>query len=118
MNRGFWLLGIVFVPVLSGCGTLFFNQEYTPYGGTMADVGVISIFPTALGIQEAKPGDELGRQGPEFVCLACMGLLDLPFSIVADTLALPITASVRIYRTVKAPSTPEPAAGETVPSGP
>jgi uncharacterized protein YceK len=118
VNRSFWLLGIVFVPVLSGCGTLFFNQEHTPYGGTLVDVGVISVFPTALGLQKLKPEDELGGQGPEFVCLACMGLLDLPFSLVADTLALPITASVCIYRTVKTPSAAEPAVGETVPAGP
>ena len=102
MTRAVWLLGIVFVPIVSGCGTLFFNQEYRPYGGTLVDVGAISTFPTALGIKTPKPNDELGGQGPDMVYLACMGLLDLPFSVVADTLTLPITTSVGIYRAVKA----------------
>lgn len=78
MIRSVGFCSIVFVPALSGCGS-FINLNnktaYRPYGGTMMDVGVISLFPTALGFKTAEPGDEFGGQGPEMVYLACMGLL-------------------------------------------
>lgn len=119
MTRTIRLLVGFFMPVLSGFGTFInlSNEAYTPYGGTALDAGMISTLPIALGANKSEPSDKFGP-GPETLYLASMGLVDLPFSVVADTLTLPVTASVSIYRAAKSPSSLEHSSAESASSGP
>jgi hypothetical protein len=87
------------------------------FGGTKLDAAVISIFPTALGIEKSDPHPILGK-GPESLYLACMGLVDLPFSLVADTLALPVTVPAHIKRATESQPPPDSAPGIGVQSVP
>lgn len=61
---------------LSGCGTLLSLGlgDCSPYSGVRADAEMMS------------------EPGPDGTALAAAGIIDLPFSLVADTVLLPVTA--------------------------
>jgi uncharacterized protein YceK len=96
-NHGFnmckAILAILPTLLLCGCGTCMnFNTEPTPYGGVRLDAGFISN----LGPNQTKAldGDSQGWA----VFLGVIGIVDLPFSAVADTLVLPVTVPAIIEK--------------------
>lgn len=79
-----------------GCGTILnlegFNGDRppTPYGGTMLDGAITSVgVRNALGL--CPKGDEL--DSPLFILLGWCALGDLPLSLLADTVTLPVVLS-------------------------
>ncbi|AHG79496.1 hypothetical protein X875_8780 [Mannheimia varigena USDA-ARS-USMARC-1388] len=61
---------------LSGCGTLlsFGVGDCSPYSGVRANADLMS------------------EPGPDGAALTALGIVDMPFSLVADTVLLPVTA--------------------------
>lgn len=61
---------------LSGCGTLLSLGvgDCSPYSGVRANTNLMS------------------EPGPDRAALTALGILDMPFSLIADTVLLPITA--------------------------
>jgi uncharacterized protein YceK len=83
---------LVVLPALGGCataGNLTAKEGCKVYGGTQVDAALISGKPA--------PNAALAKyehvEPPVLVAAACCGLVDLPFSVIADTLTLPITMS-------------------------
>src|SRR6516164_5785276 len=79
------------VLALGGCGTtvnIFAGGPCVPYGGAMIDAeATCGGLASVAGFGE-EPG-EIDR--PTWLLLACGGIVDFPFSILADTATLPIT---------------------------
>ncbi len=88
-----------------------------PYGGTKLDAAAISTFPTARGIEKPEPLSYF-QPGTECLYLASMGLLDIPFAILADTLTLPITVPVSFIRAAGSQPSSESASGHAAQSVP
>ncbi|HGO5814605.1 TPA: YceK/YidQ family lipoprotein [Mannheimia haemolytica] len=61
---------------LSGCGTLLSLGvgDCSPYSGVRANADLMS------------------EPGPDGPALTALGIVDMPFSLVADTVLLPVTA--------------------------
>ena len=82
------------VVCLPGCMTITSRQESNPdptvYSGTFIDLQAIG-FPVFVAVGQADPAGL--AYYPMFLWV---GLLDLPFSFVADTLLLPITIPEQI----------------------
>jgi uncharacterized protein YceK len=77
---------------LNGCGTaLNLQGDCDPYGGTRmaATVGYGGL-ATGLGVIE--PNQKLDRQ--TCALLGCYAAADLPFSVIGDTVTLPITLTL------------------------
>jgi uncharacterized protein YceK len=82
---------LAMISLLVGCGTLVNvagGGEGTPYGGTKFDAAACSA-GLAAGVGPSLPDQKFDP--PTSLGLGCYALVDLPFSIVADTLTLPIT---------------------------
>jgi uncharacterized protein YceK len=95
--------------VLGGCGTaVSFTASGgvpTPYSGTLMDAA--AIYGGAKAMAGAiEPPQKFDRQ--TCIALGCGGLLDAPFSIVADTLVLPATATVAVKKRMEPPHTNAP----------
>lgn len=84
-----WVM-LVLLPTLGGCaavGNLGAEGGAKVYGGTRVDLSLISgdVAP------DADAADLKKIEPPVRTYAACCGLVDLPFSFVADTLMLPVT---------------------------
>lgn len=92
------LLGMLLtLPAIVGCaaaGNLTAEDGPKVYGGTQTDMALISGKPPA----DADPADVKKVSGSVRTGAACCGLVDLPFSLVADTLTLPITVPMSATR--------------------
>ena len=112
---------LVLVSLLcTGCATIFVHANYTPdkprpylYQGTLVD----AVLATFLLDDECDFGEGdygsrhcLTKEYPPFllVLLAPFALVDLPASLVADTILLPYTLSRREGNGVEAADTSEP----------
>ena len=89
-----------------GCATAFNlsrgHDKMMVYGGTQEDVSA-----TAVVLWGPKPPSKLPEVERAFACLCT---IDLPFSVVADTITLPITVPVSIYRHYNPPPPDAPGA--------
>ncbi len=90
-------LGFVLLSTLSGCGTVVSytgRNELLLYGGVRMDTAVIEA-AVIDGIPDYFRGpdpDHHDKFPPEtWIMLGACGLIDLPWSAIADTLLLPIT---------------------------
>src|SRR5581483_10129447 len=83
---------------LGGCatsGNLFGKrQDCRLYGGTQTDAALIAGGLHSDSELSAQPGMER----PVAAWAACCGLMDLPLSLVADTVTLPVTLPVVLSR--------------------
>lgn len=92
-----WMAVLTGTSALGGCASAGnFSADGGPkvYGGTRVDVALIS---GDLG-PDADPADVKKVKGTALAGAACCGLVDLPFSFVADTLLLPVTAPMAMAR--------------------
>src|SRR5262245_37320853 len=86
------LVGLMALSLLSsGCGTAanLFIDTKIPYGGTLADGGI--VVASVKGVADRVGGEPPQHDFLYAPVLAPLALIDLPFSFVADTLALPYT---------------------------
>jgi uncharacterized protein YceK len=86
------------VAALGGCATatnLGPRGEYEVYGGARLDATLMSegFAPDPDSVKKNK------LERPVLFCEGCYGLVDLPISLVADTITLPLTipASMNKY---------------------
>jgi uncharacterized protein YceK len=81
-------------PLLSGCGTaLNLANERTVYGGAVFDVGCGYGCAASL----VQPGESPHKFPPGVRLLMALGAVaDFPFSLVGDTLTLPLTAAAAL----------------------
>lgn len=95
---------------LSGCGTMWnfeagadaggLNRETRIYGGVQVDVQAVGKI--------AEPWNSgWGR------LIAGLFVLDVPFSLAADTLTLPVTIPMALFRSREAPSDRNPEGDES-----
>ncbi|HEV3258556.1 MAG TPA: YceK/YidQ family lipoprotein [Gemmataceae bacterium] len=109
MRRNLMLLAALAVPpALVGCATgsnLFGKDGCKVYGGTQLDATLIS--------EAVSPDPEVAKEkrleSPVLAWEACCGVCDMPLSVVADTLTLPITVPVAATRLAATSQAVEPA---------
>lgn len=96
-----WVFGLITATALCGCGTLVNitnkSTENKIYGGTRLDVvGGPYLFGKGVGLIRREEHEKF----PPSMCigLGMCALVDLPFTIIADTLTLPITVRAAIDR--------------------
>lgn len=92
---------VIAAPFFLGCGALINvagNGDRTPYGGTRFDAATC-VGGLASGVGIGPPDQKLDR--PASLGLGCCALADLPFSLVADTLTLPLTLPTWFEETAK-----------------
>jgi uncharacterized protein YceK len=101
------LLALTTIPVLGGCATyasLAGQDGSKVYGGTRLDATLIS--------ESLSPDSEVAKsdkiEHPVLVWEACCGLVDMPFSLVADTVLLPVTVPLALGRSAPESSDSEP----------
>jgi len=86
-------IALAVLPFLGGCatsGSLTGKDGCQVYGGTRLDATIIS--ESLAGDSELAKTESIER--PVLLWAACCGLVDLPFSVVADTVLLPITIPI------------------------
>jgi uncharacterized protein YceK len=94
---------------LSGCGTLI--SDSSPYSGVCLDTKIV-----AQGIPRGLGAWTCDIDVPSFWPLA---VLDLPFSLVGDTLLLPFTLTAKLQmQSAEKLRQPLPEGGEPPPSSP
>jgi uncharacterized protein YceK len=113
MMRATLVLGAALVPALGGCATyasLEGNEANKVYGGARLDATLISegLSPDSTPAQSKKV--ERGM----LVCEAWCGMVDMPFSAVADTVLLPVTVPLALTRS----GTESPGTAQAVPKKP
>lgn len=89
-----WVM-LALLPLLGGCaavGNLGAEGGAKVYGGTRVDMDLISgdVAP------DAEPADLKKIEPTVRTYAACCGLVDLPFSFVADTVMLPVTVPLAL----------------------
>ncbi|MCR9142221.1 MAG: YceK/YidQ family lipoprotein [bacterium] len=87
--------GFVLVLLLSNCSTIMtiaFVDEAGVYSGTRFNAAMVATGPGVGHPHQPIPQN----------CLFAGGLVDLPFSLVMDTVALPYTIPVSIYESATA----------------
>ena len=104
------LAALAAAPALVGCATssnLFSKDECKVYGGTRLDATLISE-----GFSPDPEAVKANRLEPPVVAWeACCGMFDLPLSVIADTVTLPITVPVTVAR-LGAPPAPSAASSK------
>ncbi len=102
------------LPTLVGCASyanLGTEDGWKVYGGTRLDATLIS--------EGFAPGPEVTRKKVERPVLAmegCCGLVDMPFSVLVDTVLLPVTVPVAIARAAQdSGARPQTATSEAAP---
>jgi uncharacterized protein YceK len=91
------LLVAVALTTLAGCASVgnFAGEEgCRVYGGTRTDASLIS---DCWG-GESEIAKSQAIAGPVRLAGGCCGLVDLPFSMIADTVTLPITVPLALGR--------------------
>jgi uncharacterized protein YceK len=103
------------LPVLGGCATganLGAQDGCTVYGGTRLDATLVA--------EGFSPDADVSRKNnlehPVLVWEGCCGLIDMPLSLIADTVLLPITVPVAVGR-LGAESQPAEAAPKKAKAG-
>ena len=92
------LVAIFPLLLLGGCGTCMSFQNPAPYGGVRLDAEFIAnLYPSRV-----KDLDDDSRGWAQI--FGVIGIFDLPFSAVADTLLLPVTVSALIEKTRATPA--------------
>jgi uncharacterized protein YceK len=88
------ILAVTVMFTATGCGTCMnYHTAPSPYGGVCVDVGFISnLNPRRMN--EIKEGDSQGWA----MLFGVTSIIDLPFSVVADTVMLPITIPAVIHK--------------------
>jgi uncharacterized protein YceK len=76
---------------LSGCGTLFnLGQDAQPYGGVVLETQIIAS-GVPQGLYPFIPDFDVPQLWP-------LAVVDMPFSLVGDTLTLPITLAIAMQK--------------------
>jgi uncharacterized protein YceK len=91
--------GLVILPILSGCATatnVFKDNDCKVYGGTRVDADLVS---SSFGADPKKTRAD-GVEPSAMALAGCCGLVDMPFSFIADTVILPITVPLAINKGV------------------
>jgi uncharacterized protein YceK len=81
---------LIMIPTVGGCatyGSLTDKDGCKVFGGTRLDATIIS---ENLGPDPADVRKK-GIEPPVMVWAACCGMIDMPFSLLADTVMLPVT---------------------------
>ncbi len=85
------IVSLAMALAVSGCGTtinVWAGGNCVPYGGAALDAEAIYCgLASSAGLLEAQGEID----GPTWRLLACGGVVDFPFSVLADTATLPIT---------------------------
>jgi uncharacterized protein YceK len=84
------------VAPLGGCAAtnnLFGKDGRKFYGGTQVDASLMS-----QGFAQDTDDKDQALERPVVVWAGCCGLVDMPFSIIADTLMLPVTVPSTLSR--------------------
>jgi uncharacterized protein YceK len=106
-RTGIFLVVLAALSAQGGCatsGSLAGKDGCKVYGGTRLDATII-----AEGLAPAPDVAKTAElEGPVLLWAACCGLVDLPFSFLADTALLPITVPLA----ARADSTESAAAGQ------
>ncbi len=82
---------------LAGCASvnnLGDRDRREVYGGTRLDAELVSKFL----VPDDQASRAKGLEPPVAVAAGCYGLVDMPFSAVADTLLLPVTVPASLHR--------------------
>jgi len=91
------LAALAAAPGLVGCASyssLFGKDGCKVYGGTRLDATLISE-----AVAPDRDSDKTKRlESPVLAWEACCGLCDLPLSVIADTITLPVTVPVAVSR--------------------
>jgi uncharacterized protein YceK len=85
MNRSLYLLALL--PLITGCGT-FIARTGNPDAGTLWRFYPATGVDGALLTAPCNPNEEWGSM-PRRVGATCIGLVDLPISLVTDTICFP-----------------------------
>jgi uncharacterized protein YceK len=95
------------VPTLGGCatyGSLTDKDGCKVFGGTRLDATIVS--------ENLRPNSEARKQGvapPVMVWAAGCGMVDMPFSMLADALLLPVTVPLALQASGDSPANGAPA---------
>jgi uncharacterized protein YceK len=107
-RSGTYLAVLLALGTMGGCatyGSLGCKDGARVYGGTRVDAALIA--------EGLAPSPEVAKakavEQPVLVWAACCGLVDMPFSFVADTALLPITVSLAARENETDSQTAEPA---------
>jgi uncharacterized protein YceK len=105
------LLGSVLA--LTGCGTIgnVLGRDKI-YGGTVADAN--SVVEGYKEVVHTNEGPRLNA--PELSVMCVCSCVDLPLSIAADTLTLPVTVPISLWHWWKDPKPKEKTTAETPPA--
>ena len=82
------------VPFLSGCGTFWARTPYREFGGGLRQyypATSVSCYCVAMPFLSAERSS---KSWQELTLLSVMGVVDLPISLVTDTIALPYDAFI------------------------
>jgi uncharacterized protein YceK len=95
MRQAYSVVFAAALMVLGGCATastLTGKNEQKVYGGTRLDATLISE-----GFSSDSPAAKTaGIERPILACEGLCGLVDLPLSVVADTVVLPVTVPISL----------------------
>ena len=101
MSRTAFAFAAVIAGSLAGCGTTMNIAAPNPLGGDPHSKPPITVYGgVANDVRYAKTA--AGYDGVAPKLLAVAAVLDIPFSAIGDTLTLPITGTVTIWRLVDA----------------
>jgi uncharacterized protein YceK len=97
MTRRTWLvcLAAAALPVVGGCATyasLAGNEANKVYGGARLDGTLVREGLSA----DSKPSQSNKVERPVLVWEACCGVMDMPLSLAADTVLLPVTVPLAL----------------------
>lgn len=113
--------GLLMVPLLTGCGTMFnLGDEGKPYGGVRTDAMLVSQAPKAFEREPEIPGPCGPTKLPRryWLWFGGLALIDLPLSFVGDTLTLPWTLPTLFESSVPVTDGPPPEVSDAIGMGP
>jgi uncharacterized protein YceK len=99
MRRTGAVVLLIALSASSGCGTVYnLGNDCKIYGGTRFS-GAFGVGCLANGCSRIISREDDKFSPEETIALGLCGLADLPFSVIADTLTLPITiaAAIKAY---------------------
>lgn len=83
------IIALALVTLLSGCGTFIARTDWRHEGGGIPAFYPASYVDGALLVSSCNPEID-GRSLPRRVGVGLLGVVDLPVSVVTDTLCLPL----------------------------
>lgn len=94
------------LPALGGCAASnnLFRGDSKVYGGTRIDATLVA---EGFGTDE-QTAKEQKLERPVLACEGLYGLIDMPFSLVADTVMLPITVPITLSKQAQKPQNTKP----------